>query len=126
MIYNLKKDDTFVELENKWLDWEQYNGHFAHIDEVKIDENNRNLYMTLCSDETGYDCEILPFIYSWTGREFEECIDIDIESCDDILFLNEETQELQVIIDGLLIYTYGENPNCHIEGCSLLREALVK
>ncbi|MBN2503636.1 MAG: hypothetical protein JXB38_22865 [Anaerolineales bacterium] len=67
--------------------------------------------------------EVLPFIYykdeidePWlTMMEDRSSFETYRELLD--LVVDEENHELNIFVDDELIYTYGDNPRCHVEGC---------
>ncbi len=58
-----------------------------------------------CSDEIAVKCTQIPFAYSTENYSFAELVG------------DEENQEVSLLIDERLIYTYGTESQCHVDGC---------
>ena len=76
-------------------------------------ENPVEFIFYRCNDETDMDCEILPFHYSKDSFQDFKLID---------LLADDVKETVSIFIEGELIYVYGSQPKCYVEGCSLVRK----
>lgn len=92
-------------------DSRQLDGHLYYVSSQCIYCNSYPYTIYKC-DLDNTSCILLPFQY--TGNEMFEKLDV-----------NEVTKELEFYIStdfesDILVYSYGENPRCFVDGCEIL------
>lgn len=106
--YTLRKQSLFYDYPAQLKNRLYYLAYYRNLDPRSV---TYTLYE--CSlDNTS--CKQLPFQYIGFGYLRE-------------ITANEETGEINIIIDNevdqdTLIFTYGENPRCYVEGCEILEQ----
>ncbi len=115
-------DDTHKEIHMFWRSELQYSfGLSPHVARYQgtasLGKAEYSLYsyqtndvpgflITLCDEANSTSaCEVLPFRYSTAAFEEGD------------LLADQENGEIDVLVDGNLIYTHGESPRCYAPGC---------
>jgi hypothetical protein len=84
-----------------------------------------------CNTATSHCCDLVTYTLYECSLEYTSCNPLFIQyaddSCDEpILEANEKDNEINLYNDfddnpdRILIFTYGENPRCYVEGCQIL------
>jgi len=100
---------TYGEEQRKYIAFE-FSGDYLYSLGYSHEDGSNDYQYTLyrCINWTT-TCERLPF---QLNRDFRE-------SSYSYHIIAEENGDVQVLSGKELIYTYGENPECHVEGCTL-------
>ncbi|MEO7841748.1 MAG: hypothetical protein ABIU06_20585 [Anaerolineales bacterium] len=84
-------------------------------------EPNTRTYMIFQCALDNNDCVRLPFEYQGFGRYTEFKVD-ESKNEMSLVFHSDLDSSEKKYIDETLIFTYGEDPTCHVEGCKILEE----
>ena len=135
IIYDLKNDQYLKNLKQIYLDGAENEKYIISIYAYMFEDGRNNLFMSFWPYEVAwFDEEVTLFSYAW--YDFEQACEVKSEpipyaqimrttyDCEPVIFIDEETLDFQIIINGNLIYTYEDEPTCQIDECLVIRESL--
>jgi len=88
------------------LEWADSDYYLAYFHDYGAQHSTFSFMLYGCEKDST-TCSRLPFRYDTQGLPYGD------------LEVDEENGEVSVLIRDELIYTYGNSPKCHVEGCSL-------
>ena len=99
----------------------QLGNHLYYLAYYRNSESNNRTYMLFQCNLDNKGCVRLPFEYQGFGRYTEVKVDESTNELRLVFYSDVDNVSLKHI-DETLIFTYGEHPTCHVEGCKILEE----